>query len=68
DEVRHSLNRTFAPQGVEITTVMIRSVELPSHIATQMSQRTMNASIAEEQRAVKRSESQKVLQEGEVLG
>ncbi|CAM9541758.1 unnamed protein product, partial [Ectocarpus sp. 12 AP-2014] len=24
DEVRHSLNRTFAPQGVEITTVMIR--------------------------------------------
>ncbi|CAN0413145.1 unnamed protein product, partial [Ectocarpus sp. 8 AP-2014] len=68
DEVRHSLNRTFAPQGVEITTVMIRSVELPSHIATQMSRRTMNASIAKEQRAVKRSESQKVRQEGEILG
>ncbi|CAM9522351.1 unnamed protein product, partial [Ectocarpus fasciculatus] len=68
EEVRDSLNRTFVPQGVEITAVMIRSVEIPSHIATQMSRRTMNASIAEEQRAVKRSESQRVRHEGEVLG
>eukprot|EP00903_Cladosiphon_okamuranus_P020081 g18445.t1 len=67
EEIRDRLNRTFSPQGIEITTVMIRSTELPSHMAEQMSGRTMNASLAEEQRAVKKSEMQKVRLEGEVM-
>lgn len=68
EDIRDRLRRTFSPQGVEVTTVMVCSAELPSHIAEQMSGRTLNASLAEEQRAVKRSESQKVRHEGEVLG
>lgn len=67
EELRHRLNHTFFPQGIEITAVMICSTELPAHIAEQMSGRTLNASLAKEQRAVKRSESQKVRHEGEVL-
>lgn len=67
EEMRDRLNRVLCPQGIKITTVMICSTELPSHIAEQMSGRTMNASLAEEQRAVKKSESQKVRHEGEVL-
>lgn len=67
-EIRDRLRRTFSPQGVEVTTVMVCSAELPSHIAEQMSGRTLNASLAEEHRAVKRSESQRVRHEGDVLG
>ena len=61
EELRERLNRTFSPQGVEITTVMICSTELPAHIAKQMSRRTLNACRAEEQRAIKRAGSQQVL-------
>lgn len=68
EEIRDRLSRTFSPQGVEVTTVMLRSAELPSHIADQMSGRTLNASLAKEHRAVKESESQRVRHEGEVLG
>lgn len=67
EELRDRLNHTFTPQGIEITAVMICSTELPCRIAEQMSSRTLNASLAEEQRAVKRSESQKVRHEGDVL-
>ncbi|CAN0373011.1 unnamed protein product, partial [Scytosiphon promiscuus] len=63
--VRDRLNHTFRPQGVEISAVMIRSAKLPSHVATQMSAKTLNISLAEQQRAVKRSESQKVRHDGE---
>ena len=46
---------------------MIRSTKLPPHITEQMSRRTMNTSLAEEQRAVKKSESQKVRHDGEIM-
>ena len=67
-QLRDRLNRTFSPQGVEITTVMIRSVELPPHIVDQMSGATLYASLNKEQRAVKKSEVQSVKHEEEVLG
>ncbi len=60
EKLRERLNRTFTPQGVEITAAMICSTELPVHIANQMLGRTLNASLAKEQRAVKRTETQQV--------
>lgn len=66
-QLRDRLNRTLSPQGVEITTVMIRSLELPPDIADQMSGTTLYASLNDEQRAVKKSEAQRVKHEEEVL-
>ncbi|CAM9959438.1 unnamed protein product, partial [Laminaria digitata] len=68
EQLRDRLNRTLSPQGVEITTVMIRSLELPPDIADQMSETTLYASLNEEERAAKKSEVQRVKHEEEVLG
>lgn len=66
EELRDRLNRMLSPQGVEVISVMIGSVELPPDIAAKMSEKTLNVSLAEEQRAAKVAESQKVRHEGEV--
>lgn len=68
EELRDRLNRTLSPQGVEVNSVMIGFVELPPDIATKMSEKTLNVSLAEEQRAAKVAESQKVRHAGEVQG
>lgn len=66
EALRDRLNRTLSPQGVQVTAVMIRATELPLHIADQMSRRTLNVSLAAEQRAVKQASMQRVLQEEEI--
>lgn len=67
EQLRDRLNRTLMPQGIEVTTVLIRSTELPPDIAAQMSGVTLNVSLGEQQRAVKSSEEQKVRHEDEAL-
>lgn len=68
EELRDRLNRTLSPQGVEVNSVMIGSVELSPDIAINMSKKTLNISLAEEQRAANVAESQKVRHAGEVQG
>lgn len=68
ERLRDRLNKTLSPQGVEVSCVMVRSVELPSDIAEQMAGATLNVSLAAEQRKKKQSEAQRVRCEEEVLG
>lgn len=68
ERLRDRLNKTLLPQGVEITCVMVCSVELSSEIAKQMVDSTMNVSLAAEQREKKQSDAQRVRCEEEILG
>lgn len=68
ERMRDRVNRTLSPQGVEVTSIMVCSVELPQDIAEQMSGRTLNISVAEQQRAVKKAQSQQVRHGEEVEG
>lgn len=68
EALRERLNRTLSPQGVEVVTVIIRATELPPAIAEQMAGRTLHVSLAAEQRALKRLETQRVRQEHEAQG
>ena len=67
EQLRDRLNRTLSPQGIEITAVVLRSLELPPDIAERMSGATLYASLNDEQRALKKSEAQRVKHEEEVL-
>lgn len=66
DKLRGRLNDTLRPQGVEVTAVMIRSVELPTEIAAQMSRRNVLMSAAAEQRALRLIDMQTARHEGEI--
>merc|ERR1719414_1825806 len=48
--MKNDLNKQFVPQGVQITSVMIKSVQLPQDIMSQMSDKTMIISANAQQR------------------
>mmetsp|Transcript_37257 Transcript_37257/g.54865 ORF Transcript_37257/g.54865 Transcript_37257/m.54865 type:complete len:492 (+) Transcript_37257:14-1489(+) len=64
--MRDALNAQFKPQGVEIESVMIKSVYLPSDITHQMSEKTMVISANAQQRMTHQNEMQTTRQQQEV--
>jgi regulator of protease activity HflC (stomatin/prohibitin superfamily) len=65
-EMRDRLNQQFIPQGVEVQSVMIKSISLPSDIEGQMTEKTMIISANAQQRMYHVNEMQNTRMEQEV--
>lgn len=61
--MKERLNRQFEPQGVQIVSVMIKSIQLPSDITAQMTEKTMIVSKQAQQRMQHQSKMQKTRME-----
>eukprot|EP00904_Undaria_pinnatifida_P005278 jgi/Undpi1/1880/HiC_scaffold_12.g05267.m1 len=66
EKMRISLNRQFQPQGVEITSVVIKNVQLPANISEQMTGKTMVISSVAEQKMNQQSDMQQIVYDQEV--
>mmetsp|Transcript_4495 Transcript_4495/g.6947 ORF Transcript_4495/g.6947 Transcript_4495/m.6947 type:complete len:496 (+) Transcript_4495:56-1543(+) len=61
--MKERLNNQFEPQGVQIVSVMIKSIQLPSDITAQMTEKTMIVSKQAKQRMEHQSKMQKTRME-----
>eukprot|EP00565_Helicotheca_tamesis_P007691 CAMPEP_0185735542 /NCGR_PEP_ID=MMETSP1171-20130828/25530_1 /TAXON_ID=374046 /ORGANISM="Helicotheca tamensis, Strain CCMP826" /LENGTH=495 /DNA_ID=CAMNT_0028405887 /DNA_START=1 /DNA_END=1488 /DNA_ORIENTATION=+ len=66
EEMKARLNRQFIPQGIQVLSVMIKSVHLPGDITTQMSEKTMVISQNAQQRMYHEDAMQNTRMEEEV--
>ncbi|CAM9937642.1 unnamed protein product [Ascophyllum nodosum] len=66
EKMKSSLNKQFQPQGVMITAVIIKNVELPTNITEQMSGKTLVISSVAEQKMNQQSDMQQIVFNQEV--